>query len=251
MATEVEFATWAPTIDLPIVSLSPRVSGSQPIVTDGAVATIWSLGEPIPAHQVDMLWLGRTLAFLHGAETRPRLPAWSVQATIQRRRVELAASGTVSAALIADLDRAATRILATADALLSALPTVVLHGDAFPDNVVTGASGLMLVDFELAQFGPAVYDLAPVSVLNRRFGFPDAAVAELLHGYGPVDPAALEAAIELTELAVTCGAIGTYASRHDVFRDELVVRTRSLLNGGDEMWTPHHQLLDRVGGNAS
>jgi Ser/Thr protein kinase RdoA (MazF antagonist) len=122
----------------------------------------------------------------------------------------------------------------------------VLHGDAFPENVVANDGRLLLADFELAQLGPAEFDLAATVVLARRFGFAGASSERLLRGYGRHDPELLDAMVDLAELRITFGAIGVYAGRHESFRQELAVRVESLSDGGRAQWTPHRQLLERL-----
>ncbi len=245
MATEAVFARWAERAGVPAVALASEVP-DQPVIGPFGAATFWPLHRVLTMEEVDMAWMGAALGSLHSRLDPPPVPAWAPRAGIDERFAQMGASGQIPPSLLATLESKAARILAQAESLTQGLAPVVLHGDAFPDNVVAASYGLLLVDFEQAQIGPAAYDLAPTLVLARRFGFPEDAAAELIRAYGPVDPAALETMVELTELVITSGAIGLYACRHELFRQELAVRANSLGDGGVAGWTSHHRLLQQL-----
>jgi homoserine kinase type II len=70
----------------------------------------------------------------------------------------------------AEIDR-----LSTVRGARAALPSGVIHGDLFVDNVLEGEAGLVLLDFEQAADGAFAYDLA---VLINAWGFGDHFVPE-------------------------------------------------------------------------
>ena len=83
------------------------------------------------------------------------------------------------------------RRIATCLALLPSLPPQCLvHGDLIPENFIRDGDRLLLVDWEYAGNGAAATDLAMVI---SNFSLDDAAAQSLLHHYGPVDQAAVEA----------------------------------------------------------
>jgi aminoglycoside phosphotransferase (APT) family kinase protein len=70
-------------------------------------------------------------------------------------------------------------------------PFRLLHGDLVEDNVVWGAAGPALVDWEFWRMGDPAEDLAYLAELNR---LPDAVLTAVLDGYGrPVAAAAVDA----------------------------------------------------------
>ena len=95
-------------------------------------------------------------------------------------------------------------------------PATVLHGDAHPANWwVEADDWWVLIDPEFMAIGPAVYDLAPLEVVERRLGLGPSRFPSFLAGYesqaGPVDRAALAAAIRVRELL----AVAWLAARAD------------------------------------
>jgi aminoglycoside phosphotransferase len=247
MVVEATFARWATKAAVAVVALAGEIA-DQPVIGEFGAATFWPLYKPVAVDEVDMVWLGRSLADLHGRRILPTLPKWDSKAWFRSTLADLR-SNRLDSPLVRDLERQGERILATATRLSDSVPAVAVHGDAFPDNVVADGDRLLLIDFELAHVGPAALDLSPTIVLARRFGFPRSSSDILLETYGRTDPALLDAMVEVMELRVTCGAIGRYAGQHDVFRQELAVRVESLGDGGQARWTPHRLLLESLGGS--
>lgn len=60
----------------------------------------------------------------------------------------------------------------------------VIHGDLHPGNIVVGTAGPILVDLELAGWGPRAYDAAPTVALVRWYGQPEADIASFDRAYG-------------------------------------------------------------------
>ena len=118
-------------------------------------------------------------------------------------------------------------------------PTVI-HGDAHRANWwPQHADWWVLIDPEFLSLGPAVYDLAPLEVTERRLGLGPSRFPSFQAGYeslaGRVDPAALAAAIRVRELL----AVAWLASR--VGEDsQIAVRARhrlsDALSGRDGSW---------------
>ncbi len=84
-------------------------------------------------------------------------------------------------------------------------PRAVLHADAHPANWwVAAPDWWVLIDPEFLSIGPAVYDLAPLEVVERRLSLAPSRFASFRSGYesmdGPVDDHALAAAIRVREL---------------------------------------------------
>ena len=84
-------------------------------------------------------------------------------------------------------------------------PPTVIHGDAHLGNWwPASADWWVLIDPEFLSVGPAVYDLAPLEVVERRLGTPPSPFPSFLAGYesadGAVDRRALASAIHVREL---------------------------------------------------
>lgn len=60
----------------------------------------------------------------------------------------------------------------------------LIHGDLHPGNIVVGTAGPILVDLELAGWGPRAYDAAPTVALVRWYGQPEADIASFDRAYG-------------------------------------------------------------------
>lgn len=81
-------------------------------------------------------------------------------------------------------------------------PRTVLHGDAHAANWCADATGnWRLIDADYLGAGPAVYDLAPLTVVDERLGRGPERARALRRAYeaaaGPVDDASLAAAIRV------------------------------------------------------
>ncbi len=84
-------------------------------------------------------------------------------------------------------------------------PRTVLHGDAHAANWCADATGRWrLIDADYLGAGPAVYDLAPLTVVDERVGRGPERARALQRAYeaaaGPVDDASLVAAIRVRTL---------------------------------------------------
>lgn len=108
-------------------------------------------------------------------------------------------------------------------------PQTVIHGDAHLGNWWPARSDWwVLIDPEFLSIGPAVYDLAPLEVVERRLGTPPSRFPSFLAGYesadGAVDRRALASAIHVRELL----SVAWLASRSGD-DSELALRTRRRL----------------------
>ena len=119
-------------------------------------------------------------------------------------------------------------------------PATVVHGDAHPANWwVARDDWWVLIDPEFLSVAPAVYDLAPLEVVERRLGLGPSRFPSFLAGYesqaGPVDRAALAAAVRVRELLAVAWLAGRAADD-----SALAVRTRQRLDdalaGRDGSW---------------
>lgn len=131
-----------------------------------------------------------------------------------------------AAAVFTDAER--NRLL---DAIDTAWPEVagrdtVIHGDAHLGNWWPARPDWwVLIDPEFLSIGPAVYDLAPLEVVERRLSTPPSRFPSFLAGYesadGAVDRRALASAIHVRELL----SVAWFAARSGD-DSELALRTR-------------------------
>jgi hypothetical protein len=243
---EIDFASWAASAGLPVVAPDARLV-SQPIVGEFGAVTFWPLLEPVAAVAVDPSWFGRTLRSLHDQRPLPALAQWQPRSWIAAGVEILRSIPGVDSGLATALAAAGDSATSDADAAAGRSPQSPIHGDASPDNVVRDDTRLLLTDFEKGSLGPAVYDLAPLQMLARRFGYETARVDEVLGAYGSRPDGEAEASFtRLFEVVVIAGAIAPYAA-HAVFEDELRLRLSSFERPKREVrWTPHKELLAEV-----
>lgn len=64
------------------------------------------------------------------------------------------------------------------------LPRGLVHGDAYPGNVIPGPDGPVLCDFDSSCVGPPEWDLTPLAVGRERFGDPGEHYQALAEAYG-------------------------------------------------------------------
>src|SRR5688500_8844954 len=64
------------------------------------------------------------------------------------------------------------------------LPVGAIHGDAFIENLIDGATGPVICDFDSSSDGPREWDLVPLAVGKLRFDYPGDDYEVLARGYG-------------------------------------------------------------------
>lgn len=108
----------------------------------------------------------------------------------------------------------------------------LVHGDLHVDNVLVGERGPVLLDLELAGWGPRAYDAAPTVTFTRWFDRPGSDLAEFDDAYGaPLTEAASTRGLdEVWRLWSACWAV---ANRHrsDAAAEEAEVRVTTLATG--------------------
>jgi Ser/Thr protein kinase RdoA (MazF antagonist) len=241
MALESRFATWAASVGLSTVRLIPELT-AQPVVTASGAATFWELHEAVPRPQVDAQWMGQALAEIHQHSGGIDLAPWSPESWFRPELAALRARPDVDSALLDRLQEQGERILARSASLLRGKRLPIVHGDPHAGNVVRTARGAQLFcDFELAQVGPAEWDLGLVSVQARRLGLPEDRASQMLDAYGSYDPELLDAMMELRELRMTSHQ--RYRDRPD-FVDQLRARVESLGDGGIGKWATSFRAVE-------
>ena len=108
----------------------------------------------------------------------------------------------------------------------------VVHGDLHRGNVVVGTTGPVLVDLELAGWGPRAYDAAPTAAFVRWYDRPEADLEAFDAAYGgPLTGAARAAGLD--EVWALWSAAWGVANRHrsEAAAEEAAVRAATLATG--------------------
>ena len=152
--------------------------------------------------------VGSALARVHRAsDGLPRLGRGRFGPTDMLARLERVERETSRAELLADVRRARELYERFVPARDASLPSGIVHGDLFRDNVLwQGGEILALLDFESAFHGPFVYDLCvTIAAWCYRDAFDVAAARAMVEGYSAVRPlAAAERAAVPVEGALGC-----------------------------------------------
>lgn len=206
---EVAIATLLAEAGVPATRL---LAGPAPI--DGWWVTAWR-EIPVLQQTVGADVLGALAARLHHAtgalDPRGVVACDPIGAALAQLEVAIPVGHTGDDDL-AVLRRAATRLEQVwLDA--GAEDGAVLHGDLHAGNVVIGDRGPVLVDLELAGWGPRPYDAAPTVAFVRWYGSPAADAAAFDEAYGaPLTAAARDRGLEeVWALWSTCWCV---ANRH-------------------------------------
>lgn len=213
--------------DVPSVRLWAGVSG-QPIEVCEHIATAWRWvpqieRKPTPSD------LAGLLRQVHALPVPRGVPDWSPLYDVRGRVADAE-----------ELDRDDRRFLLERCAVVSAeleslrwpLPRGLVHGDAHLGNVLGGAAGPVLCDFDSSCVGPPEWDLVPLAVGVLRFGEPMHRYRELADAYG-FDVMAWEGFPTLCaarELKLTTSVLPSLRSNPDV-RSELYRRLDDLRAG--------------------
>lgn len=176
--------------------------------------------------------VGATLAALHRLPAPDYLPPWSDRSGVYRQRIErLRGAGTLAGpdadGLLALLERAPN---------VRATGRTITHGDLQTGNLLTTASEVVLVDWELARASTPAADLA--SLVNRRlrFGLSETTYAAFCDGYGRADLADLPDVAARCALRDVGGTTYLLSCSGPTQAAEGRRRLRDLLDGTQSTW---------------
>jgi hypothetical protein len=174
----IRVAQWLEQGDVPAVRF---LGVDQPLVIDGLKVTLWDeipAGGPVPTGG-DLAAILRQWHQL--APPEGGLPAWAPMAEIRSRLTEPDGVDTGDLAYLRDeCDRLEEQL----GSLSYELPVGPIHGDAFMGNLIDGATGPVICDFDSSSDGPREWDLVPLAVGKLRFDYPGDDYEALAHEYG-------------------------------------------------------------------
>ncbi|MQA88137.1 MAG: phosphotransferase [Streptosporangiales bacterium] len=230
----VRVARWLAEVDFPSVRLHGDLP--QPVEFGEYLATFWTYlpqsGAPPLAES-----LAPPLRELHRLAPPFVLPRWDPIA--DARRFLAAANGLVEEDR-AFLERWCDELAAELAAVTYDLPAGLIHGDAWPGNLLSSSGGVVLCDLDQVSTGPREWDLVPVIVNALRFGHSPAAARRFLERYG-FDVTAwpgFPVLRRVRELTVLTGVVPVLSSSPSIAR-EFARRIDGLRRGREERWRPY------------
>lgn len=207
----------------------------QPLEVGGHLVTVWhqvpSIGRA--ATSVD---LARLLRQVHALPPPPGLAEWAPFAAVRARVSDAEEISDTDRKFL--LDRCAELEAELAE-LEFPLPRGLVHGDAYPGNVIPGPDGPVLCDFDSSCVGPPEWDLTPLAVGRERFGDPPVGYRTFAAAYGfdVTSWPGFAVLRGIRELKLTTSVLPILRSRPQV-RPELYRRLDDLRNARtDTRWT--------------
>ncbi|MFD9891596.1 phosphotransferase [Amycolatopsis sp. NPDC059027] len=164
--------------DVPAIRLLDGIE--QPLHVGEHLVTVWH-EVPSTGRSATVAELAGLLRRVHALEPPDGLAAWAPLAAVRAR--------VSDAEEIAEDDRSflLDRCAELDDALASLdfpLPCGLVHGDAYPGNLIPGPDGPVLCDFDSSGIGPPEWDLTPLAVGSARFGDPPERYRTFAAAYG-------------------------------------------------------------------
>lgn len=207
----------------------------QPLSVGGHLVTVWhrvpSIGRA--ATSAD---LARLLRQVHALPAPDGLAEWAPFAAVRARVSDAEEISDSDREFL--LDRCAELEAALAE-LVFPLPRGLVHGDAYPGNVIPGPDGPVLCDFDSSCVGPPEWDLTPLAVGRERFGDPPVHYRTFAaeYGFDVTSWAGFSVLRSIRELKLTTSVLPILRSRPQV-RPELYRRLDDLRNARtDARWT--------------
>jgi hypothetical protein len=178
LLVSVRLTAWLNTLGFPAVR---PLDVEQPVSARGYLVTFWHYLEATRPSWEDVDSLGRLLHQLHALPAPPlRLPAASPLGSLPE--------DTERCPWLTDTER--SWLLARYEDLQHeyagtnwALGCGMIHGDAYPENLIHTRNQVVLSDWDSVSYGPREQDIVPTSI-RYRFGHPKAAWDQFCAAYG-------------------------------------------------------------------
>ncbi|MFJ1762774.1 phosphotransferase family protein [Amycolatopsis sp. NPDC088138] len=200
----------------------------QPMEVGEHLVTVWHQVPTIgrPATTAD---LARLLRQVHALPAPDGLAEWAPFAAVRAR---VSDAEEISAEDRAFLLERCAELEAALSELEFPLPRGLVHGDAYPGNVIPGPDGPVLCDFDSSCVGPPEWDLTPLAVGRERFGDPPVQYRKFAAAYGfdVTSWPGFAVLRGIRELKLTTSVLPILRSRPQV-RPELFRRLDDLRNG--------------------
>lgn len=211
---------------VPAIRLLPGLD--QPLPVGEHLVTVW-WKVPSTGRKATSADLAALLRRVHALDPPDGLAEWAPFAAVRAR---------VSDA--EELDDGDRRFLLERCAEVEAelarldfpLPRGLVHGDAYPGNVISGPDGPVLCDFDSSCVGPPEWDLTPLAVGHERFGDPAGRYRRFaeVYGFDVTSWSGFRVLRAIRELKLTTSVLPILRS-HPSVRDELRKRLDDLRNG--------------------
>lgn len=231
LLVSVGLTAWLSTLGFPAVR---PLDVEQPVNAYGYLVTFWHYLEATGAPWEDVDSLGRLLRQLHALPAPPfRLPAASPLGSLPE--------DTERCPWLTDAER--SWLLARYEHLQVeysgtswALGCGLIHGDAYPENLIHTRNQVVLSDWDSVSYGPREQDIVPASI-RYRFGHPKAEWDQFCAAYGvrPADLPGLTVLRQMRELRTLSPYIRS--TDHAEAQAEVRRRLADLMSGTQtEQW---------------
>jgi Phosphotransferase enzyme family len=233
LSVSIRVTAWLDTLGFPAVR---PLDVEQPVTAHGYLVTFWHYLEATGPPWEDVDSLGHLLRALHELPAPPLdLPAASPLGSLPE--------DTERCAWLTDAQRAWLRTRYQelqheyADSTW-ALECGMIHGDAYPENLIYTRDHVVLSDWDSVSYGPREQDIVPTSI-RCRFGRPKAEWDQFCAAYD-VDPANLPGLTVLRHMR-ELRTLGPYIRTTDSPQAQAEVSRRiaDLMSGTQtEPWRP-------------
>jgi hypothetical protein len=231
----IRVARWLEQGDVPAVRL---LDIHQPLVIDDLYLTLWDEVPdgglaPTGANLAAILQQWHRLDPPDGG-----FPAWAPMAEVRDRLTEPDGVDPDDLAYLRDECDLVEEQLA---GLPYELPAGPIHGDAFMGNLIDGAMGPVICDFDSSSEGPREWDLVPLAVGKLRFDYPgdDYGALARRYGFDVIEWAGFSVLRRLRELKLVTSLVPVLASRA-VLRPQWQKRMNSYRSGDETMrWSTY------------